>query len=60
MVVVMVVAWLVVVLMYIIQVIIMCVLQGQCEQRYKQCEKISLKETFDQVTSKHQRHASVL
>ena len=27
----------------------MFVLQGKCEQRYKQCEKISLKETFDQV-----------
>ena len=24
-------------------------LQGKCEQRYKECEKISLKETYDQV-----------
>ena len=28
-------------------------LQGKCEQRYKECEKISLKETYDQV-EKHQ------
>ena len=31
----------------------MDVLQGKCEQRYKECEKISLKETYDQV-EKHQ------
>ena len=37
----------------------MFVLQGKCEQRYKQCEKISLKETFDQV-EKHRRNTSVL
>ena len=37
----------------------MFVLQGKCEQRYKQCEKISLKETFDQV-EKHQINISVL
>ena len=41
------------VVVVVVIVDMMDVLQGKCEQRYKECEKISLKETYDQV-EKHQ------
>ena len=49
----------VVVALVVMKMMVVMILQGKCEQRYKQCEKISLKETFDQVET-HQRNASVL
>ena len=50
----MVVVVMVVVVVVVVAIVdMMDVLQGKCEQRYKECEKISLKETYDQV-EKHQ------
>ena len=49
----------VVLMVVVMMMMMMIVLQGKCEQRYKQCEKISLKETFDQV-GKHHRNISLL
>ena len=39
----------VVVVVVVLMIDMFDVLQGKCEQRYKECEKISLKETYDQV-----------